>query len=96
MARLHILKWRRVLGAAFVFLMYGLSAAVYLRIFIVVGHTVSSAIEIKARIILVCAIIVTPYILIPCLFDKFPRWVVETHHPNSLKYMSRWFFGLPD
>jgi hypothetical protein len=52
--------------------------------------------EIKAMIVLVCAIIVTPCILIPCLFDKFPRWVVETHHPDSLKYMNRWFFGLSD
>src|SRR5258708_19467587 len=94
MPRLHILRWRRVLGAAFVFFMYGLSAAVYLRIFIAGGHTVSSGIEIKARILLVCAIIVTPYILIPCLFDKFPRWFVETHYPYILNSMSRWFFAL--
>jgi hypothetical protein len=79
-----------------VFFMYGLSFAVYLRSFITVGSNIPSGIETKATIILICAIVVTPYVLIPCLIDRFPRWVVQTHHPDALKYMTRWFFGLTD
>jgi hypothetical protein len=94
---LGIPKFRRVLGASAVLLMYAAAAIVCARRFLVVrSPEVSPQMEIRAFVVLVCAIISTPYILMPCLLDRFPKWIAQTMPADSLRYITHWFFGLKD
>lgn len=40
------------------------------------------------------ALYLSPYILFPCLFDRFPNWLVRHTKPDHLRSMAKSFFGV--
>jgi hypothetical protein len=57
-------------------------------------HTVLSKPDSRGLFILAYTIILTPYILLPCIFDRFPRFVVQAFPKETLKMMARWVLGV--
>jgi hypothetical protein len=89
--RLGISGARRVLGVVMVLAMYGIGIAACFRM---PQHAATanwleslSTTEIRGLIALVGAIYGTPYILIPCLLDRFPRWIAQTISTKQLRQM---------
>jgi hypothetical protein len=95
--RLGISGVRRVLGIIMVLAMYGIGIMTCIR---VPQHVATenwleslSTTEIRGLSALVGAIYGTPYILIPCLLDRFPSWITQVCSAKQLRWMARWFFG---
>lgn len=84
---------RRVLGVALVLAMYGIGIAACYGI---PQHTAKplSRTEIRGLIVLIGAVYGTPYILIPCVLDRFPKWIVQASSVKQLRQMAKWFFGV--
>lgn len=97
--RLGISPTRRVIGAGFVLGMYAVSIAAFVwpnlfgRLATANSPLLPSDTPVMPLVVLACAIILSPYILLPCIFDRFPKWMYSLHTDPELRRMAKWFFG---
>lgn len=97
LGQLGISMGRRIIGAILVLGMYvvAIVAYVHYRQRATHGNLLPlDDIEVHGLVALVCAIVVTPHILIPCVMDRFPRWLVDSSTPEKLQKMAKMFFGV--
>jgi hypothetical protein len=40
-----------------------------------------------------CTCIGSQFILYPCLFSRFPRWMYKSFTESQIEEMAKWFFG---
>lgn len=97
--RLGISPARRVIGACLVLAMYAVSIVAFLwphiydRLATANSPLLPSNAPVISLVALGCAVILSPYILLPSMFDRFPRWMYALHAEPELRRMARWFFG---
>jgi len=73
--------------------MYGIAIAACYRIPQHAAQPLSKT-EVRGLIVLIGAVYGTPYILIPCVLDRFPKWIVQASSVKQLSLMAKWFFGV--
>jgi hypothetical protein len=75
-SNLMIPVFRRVIGAGFVFLFFviGTIGLLYGNGSEALSNGSLSLVE-SSYFLIVCGFICTPFLLYPCLFDRFPDWV---------------------
>lgn len=97
--RLGISPVRRVVGVCLVVAMYAVSIVAFLwpHIYDQLATANSLLLPYNAPVIslvaLSCAVILSPYILLPSMFDRFPRLLYRLHTDQELRRMANWFFG---
>lgn len=98
--RLGITAPRRIIGATMVAAMYAVAFTAFARphtydYFATVNSPfLPSNAAIISLVAFSCACILSPFILYPCLFNRFPRWTYKYFTELQLEAMARQFFGI--
>jgi hypothetical protein len=98
--KLGISKFRRIVGAIMVMGGYlvALVAAVAPKVYdsAAAANTIVLPSNTKAISIvsLFCAITLSPFILFPCMFDRFPKWVCSVYSEVQLSAIAKAVFGV--
>lgn len=88
--KLGIHPSRRVAGAGLVLAMYAVAGVGF-------WHTVAfgrAELPLQPVLTLLCAFSGTPFLLLPCILDRFPQVVIDVVPVPQLRQMARWFFGV--
>jgi hypothetical protein len=94
--RLGIPIRRRILGVVLVLFMYAAAALGFWEKIDFVRTTVGigAGLPIAPLVPLLGGVCATPYVLLPCIFDRFPRFIVAAVPAEQLRTMARWFLGV--
>jgi len=98
--RLNIPGRRRLAGIALMAVAYVASIAGFFRVEYAVfaGIGVDDSVSVASCLLVVYIQVMTvywtPFVFFPCLFDRFPGWVVRRRPPEKLRKIARDYFGV--
>jgi hypothetical protein len=99
--RFNISVARRILGTSLVAAMLGVALIATIRpnvfdhLKVVNNPLLPSNPLLISLFMFCCTCIGSQFIVYPCLFGRFPRWMYKCFTESQIDEMAKWFFGAP-